>query len=142
MNRRKAIAAVLLGLGTTAVVRAPPGESAGGRGSLRVFADEAWYRERSEPEQTWQGILQRRVADSGPGGRPGLTFLLQTADQDLPVYAAGVDHRLDPFVGARVTIAGKLVDLRSEGFGRELWIGVIGAGIANPHPRMNDPSAR
>jgi hypothetical protein len=125
MNRRKAIAAVLLGIGTTASTRTPTGGSAGERGPVRIFADEAWYRERAEPEQAWEGTLRRRVADTGPGARLGLTFSLQTADQGLPIYAAGVDFRLAPFVGTRVAITGKLVNLGGEGFGRELWIGTI-----------------
>ena len=128
MNRRKAIAAVLMGIGTTAVARALTGGSGGAHGTVRVFADEAWYQERAEPEQSWQGTLRRRVAEEGPGGRPGLTLSLQTGDQDLSIYAAGVDERLAPFVDARVTIVGKLVDLSGEGFGEELWIGVIRDG--------------
>lgn len=134
MNRRKAVAAVLLAIGTTAVAPAPSGESAGAGSRVRVFADEAWYRERAEPEQAWQGALRRRAEDRGPGGRPGLSFSLQTADQDLPVYAAGVDERLAPFVGARVTVTGKLVDLGGEGFGHELWIGVIAHEAASARP--------
>ncbi len=134
MNRRKAIAAILLGIGTTAVTRAPSGGAGGARASVRVFADDAWYIERAEPEQSWQGTLRRRATDKGPGGRPGLTLSLQTADQDLPIYAASVEDRLAPFVDARVTIVGKLVDLTAEGFGHELWIGVIRDGDAIDRP--------
>ena len=134
MNRRKAIAAVLLGVGTTAVTRALTGGSGGTHRTVRVFADERWYTERAEPEQSWQGTLRRRATEEGPGGRPGLTLSLRTGDQDLLIYAAGVEDRLAPFVDARVTIAGKLVDLSGEGFGQELWIGMIRDGNASASP--------
>ena len=105
-----------------------------------IYADETWYRERPEPEQTWQGTLQQRAVVDSPGGRPGLTFLLQTTAADLPVYAAGASDRLTRYVGTRVLITGKLVDLRVEGFGRELWIGTIDHAVAadqgNAPPRV------
>jgi hypothetical protein len=54
-----------------------------------------------------------------------------TVDNQFPVYAANVASRLAPFVGQKVFIYGKLVDLTNEGFGKELWIGSIqkGAGV-------------
>lgn len=125
MRRRAAITWVLLGIATAIQT---PARSAGSPGDDRlmvIYADEAWYRERPEPEETWQGILRRRPAVEGPGGRPGLTFALHSTDNELPVYAAGADERLAPHVGTPVVVSGKLVDLRGEGFGRELWIGTI-----------------
>ncbi len=107
-----------------------------------IYADETWYRERPEPEQTWQGTLQQRAVVDSPGGRPGLTFSLQTTEADLPVYAAGASDRLTRYVGTRVLITGKHVDLRAEGFGRELWIGTIkhpgAADQGHAPPRVPD----
>jgi hypothetical protein len=90
-----------------------------------IYATADWYRTRPEPERVWQGRLQERSAPVGPTGRTTLTYTLVTADAHLPVYAPDGGHRLGPFVGPHVVVKGKLVDLRDEGLGQELWIGAI-----------------
>ena len=131
MARRVASIAVglLLALGTAAVpvpgARAEAGGSA--PAAIAIYADTDWYRARPEPERRWQGTLHRRAVAGGPGGRSATSFGLTTAEGELPVYAAGAGARLAPFVGRRVAVTGKLVDLRGEGFGRELWIASIAA---------------
>lgn len=89
---------------------------------ITIFANESWYRERREPEQEFTGILRKSQPVEGPDTRNTLIYTLETNTQSFAVYAAGVKEKLDRLTGMRVIIRGKLVDLRSEGFGVELWI--------------------
>ncbi len=84
-----------------------------------------WYRARSESENRWSGVLRRRSVGLGPGSRTAVSFALVTADGELPVYAAGVEGTLQLLLDRHVEVVGKIVDLREEGFGRELWIGSL-----------------
>lgn len=93
-----------------------------------VFSRENWYQARSEREQTWRGVLREREPLQGPNSRNTLLFTLVAGNQSIAVYAAGVAKTLKPFAGKQVSVRGKLVDLRDEGYGEELWIGSIGAG--------------
>lgn len=86
-----------------------------------IFANADWYRARPEPEHTWQGVLQPSDMPVGPNTRT-TAFVLVTDDQALPIYAATVEHLLAPFVGQCVMVQAKLVDLRPDGFGQELWV--------------------
>jgi hypothetical protein len=90
-----------------------------------IYARESWYRERSEPERHWRGVLRRREPERGPASRSALLFTLETRSGSLPVYAAGVAEKLAGYADRRVLARAKLVDLRQEGYGRELWIGTI-----------------
>lgn len=90
----------------------------------KINADADWYRARREPEQTWQGVLRKQDVPPGPDTRAE-TYVLITRKTHLPIYAPNIDEQLKPFVGRRVAIRGKLIDLGSEGFGKELWIGSI-----------------
>ncbi|HEX5761191.1 MAG TPA: hypothetical protein VF121_18550 [Thermoanaerobaculia bacterium] len=99
---------------------------------VEIYAAADWYRARPEPEERWEGTLEKVDPVVGPAGRTSLTYALRTADRRLPVYAAGVQERLAPFTGRAVRATGKLVDLSGEGLGRELWIASIGPGDPPP----------
>jgi hypothetical protein len=136
-----AIAGALLASAMAVLSSAQSSEPSRDGGPAILYANETWYRERPEPEQTWCGTLRRRAGDDSPGGRAALAFSLHTKEATLPVYAAGVADRLAPYVGMRVLAAGKLVDLRSEGMGRELWVGTIelpDETIPTPRPGCRD----
>ncbi|WP_299406723.1 hypothetical protein [Acaryochloris sp. IP29b_bin.148] len=90
-----------------------------------IYANANWYQGQPSTERMWQGILQERQASQGPSSRLGLNFTLVTSDGELPVYAANVVPKLMPLVNTSVVVRGKLVDLKDEGFGPELWIGSI-----------------
>jgi hypothetical protein len=92
-----------------------------------VYARTDWYRSRPEPESVWSGTLEERSEVLGPGSRGGLAYALITEQGWLSVYAANVKGVLEPFVGRQALIRGKLVDLRNEGEGQELWIASIEA---------------
>jgi hypothetical protein len=71
--------------------------------------------------------MRRRPPAVGPAARPALTFALVTDEGSIPVYAATVERVLGRFEGHGVIVRGKLIDLRSEGFETELWIGALTA---------------
>jgi hypothetical protein len=71
------------------------------------------------------GTLEERFEVLGPGSRGGLAYTLVTEQSRLNVYAANARDVLEPFLGRPVLIRGKLVDLRNEGEGQELWIASI-----------------
>ncbi len=96
-----------------------------GQRVIEIYVREQWYRVRPEPQRRWRGKLYERPVVQGPGSRTSLGFTLVTEEGDFPVYSAGVAQQLGPLSGRPVEILGKLVDLRSEGFGQELWIGTI-----------------
>jgi hypothetical protein len=73
----------------------------------------------------WMGTLRERDVPVGPAARTGLTFTLVTEAEQYPVYASNVEKQLAAFVGRSVIVRGKLVDLRNEGYGEELWIASI-----------------
>lgn len=89
-----------------------------------IFANESWYHERPEPEQEQTGILERRKPETGPNSRSALRYSFRARKRSIDVYAPGTD-RLSRFVGAPIIALGKIVDLRSEGFGVEFWIASI-----------------
>jgi hypothetical protein len=93
--------------------------------TLRLYADEAFYRGRPEPEEMLTAVLIERRQPLGPANRP-MRFALVGDYGELPAYAVGVaEERLTRFLGSRVVACGKRIDLRAEGFGVEFWIGEI-----------------
>lgn len=99
-------------------------EDADGSG-LEIYAREDWYLDRAEPEKSWRGVLAPREIVQGPGARQALVYELIADEGSVAVYAANAQDQLEPFLGREVLIRGKLVDLREEGFGEELWIASI-----------------
>jgi hypothetical protein len=88
-----------------------------------VTDDEAWYRERPEPQGSWSGVLRRREVVTSPGGRDRLLFELEQPDGErLVIYGPPAEGVLELYVDGSVRLDGKLVDLTGEGLGRELWI--------------------
>lgn len=92
-----------------------------------VYARTDWYQSRPELETVWSGTLERRSEVLGPGSRGGLAYTLITEQDRLNVYAANAKEVLEPYLGRPVLVRGKLVNLRNEGEGRELWIASIEA---------------
>jgi len=90
--------------------------------ATQIYEQAGWYAERPEPEKSWSGVLRRRTPPGGPAGRAALAFALELEDRVLDVYAANVQRLLAPYVGKPVIAVGKLVSLRDEGFGDELWL--------------------
>jgi hypothetical protein len=91
----------------------------------QIYAGADWYRARPEPEEARRGLLLERETPTGPATRTGLRYTLVAGEERVPVYAAQAMDQLAAFVGHKVVVDGKLVDLSAEGFGKELWIGSI-----------------
>jgi hypothetical protein len=91
----------------------------------KINADADWYRDRREREQIRRGVLRKQDVPLGPATRSAQRYVLITGKTPLSIYAPNIDEPLKPFVGRRVEIRGKLIDLGGEGFGKELWIGSI-----------------
>jgi hypothetical protein len=100
---------------------------------IEVYGRTDWYQSRPELESVWSGTLEERAEVLGPGSRGGLAFTLITEESRLNVYAATAKEVLEPFLGRPVLIRGKLVDLRNEGEGQELWIASIEAYYSRHH---------
>lgn len=90
-----------------------------------IYAEANWYLASPEPEKLWQGLLQQRNTQIGPANRTGLIYTLVTDGDQIPVYAASAEHLFAAFVGKRISVIGKIVDLSNEGFSEELWIASI-----------------
>ena len=84
-----------------------------------VFRGSAFYDEKTETEREFEGTLVKKCPEPTPNGRDHCYFL-----EGTPVYSGGNEtaKRLEPFIGKRVKISGKLLDL---GFGLEIWPGAI-----------------
>ncbi|MGW2984311.1 hypothetical protein [Streptomyces goshikiensis] len=92
---------------------------------IDVHRGQPWYVARNEPEEEFVGTLEASHPGVGPGNRPSLAFVLRSANDTIPVYAAGVVDLLEPLVGLHLRLQGKFVDLTGEGGTRELWIATI-----------------
>jgi hypothetical protein len=99
-------------------------EQGGGPTVVQIYAGTDWYRARPEPEKEMSGMLRARDGPAGPAARPALRYVLVTESEVIPVYAPQ-PSQLPSFVGQKVVIYGKLVNLVNEGFGNELWIGSV-----------------
>ncbi len=92
--------------------------------AIVVFADQDWYRSRTEPERVWTGRFEKNPEPSGQLNTRSRPFVLESGGDKLLVYAAAVDQLLAPLVGRQVEGRGKVVDI---GFGPELWLATIAA---------------
>lgn len=88
-----------------------------------VYGDEAWYRERTEAEREWRGILRPRAVVEGPNARTAVRFDFVTDHGAFGVYAP--TNALDELVNESIVIRGKLVDLREADRRVEIWPGAI-----------------
>jgi len=81
-----------------------------------IYAAESFYRERREDEGNVKGVVVYLERDiPGPDERYHPYRVGAVA-----MYVGSVDMRekLKPFIGARVSVRGKMVDV---GYGKELW---------------------
>lgn len=95
-------------------------------GGEEVFSSRPWYQERSEREESFCGRLEAREPPHGPGARTARSAALVLSDgSELTLYTAGIEEALAPWLGRRVLVEGKRIDLAGEGFDEELWIARI-----------------
>lgn len=91
---------------------APPDDCSG---SVTIYANADFYRERPEAEAVFRGRLTKNCPAPTPGGRDHCYFL-----GDLPLYTSGkaTEPALEPFVGADVAVRGKRVLILTQS---EIW---------------------
>jgi PrcB C-terminal len=92
-----------------------------------LFANEAWYKAQKGEERTFVGVLRRVERGKGVVGfgrfNPYRLEMDEKGKKDVrEVYVGGKPDLLAPYVGKRVKLTGKAVDMEVEGRNhREIW---------------------
>jgi hypothetical protein len=113
-----------------------------------LFANEDWYRSQKGAEQSFVGVLQR--VERGKGGvgfgrfNPYRLLMDARGKKDTrEVYVGGKPDLLTPFIGKRVKLTGKAVDMEVEGrMHREIWPARIEELKAGPPREKPVPFSR
>src|SRR5690349_18758279 len=89
---------------------------------LELFAKEDWYKKQDGKEQDFVGVLEK-VKGGGVGfGRMNPYRLVMAKDNVREVYVGGKKDILDAYVGKKVKLTGKAVDMEVEGTKhKEIW---------------------
>jgi hypothetical protein len=89
---------------------------------LELFAAEKWYKDEAAKEQDFTGVLRYTERKPSPGGRE-LPFSLEMKNETRLVYVVKAEDvmRLKPFVGQRVQITGKPVEITLRETQKEIW---------------------
>ena len=86
-----------------------------------LFAKEDWYKGQPGKEQAFEGVLLRARRGGAGFGRFN-PYRLQMKDGTREVYVGSQGQLLEPYVGKRVRLTGKAVDMEVEGREhREIW---------------------
>ena len=98
-----------------------------------LFGKEAWYKEQAGKEQDFVGVLKKSDRKGGIGFGRFNPYSLEMEKDKREVYVGGKPDILKPYVGLRVKITGKAVDLEVEGSNhREIWPARLEAGTSTP----------
>ena len=92
--------------------------------TVELFAKEGWYKDTKGPEVDFVGVL--RKADQRKGvvgfGRNNPFRLEMDGNKVREVYVGGNLKILDPYVGKKIKLVGKPVDMEVEGRNhKEIW---------------------
>ena len=88
---------------------------------LTLFAGEAWYKKQAGKVQTFEGVLTRVKRGGAVGFGRFNPYRLRMDNGIREVYMGG-RKTLEPYVGKRIRLVGKAVNMRVEGsFHREIW---------------------
>src|SRR5262245_51246623 len=93
---------------------------------LELFAKESWYKEQEGKEQPFVGTLHKmdRKGKVGFGRFNPYTLVMETDGKKTTreVYVGGKLDILDPYVGKKIKLIGKPVDIGVEGKRHaEIW---------------------
>jgi hypothetical protein len=101
------------------------GEGTQEKATLKIWVDEPFYQESTQPEITLIGVLQSAPVRLGPNTRD-MPLKLVAGDETLNVYVTEREEKmLAPLVGRKVRVTGKRIDQRAQGFDVEIWIGTV-----------------
>src|SRR5947209_6600797 len=113
--------------GLPAVGEVAPRQQGEAPARKELFAGEDWYKSQKGDERTFVGLLQRidRAKGAIGFGRMNHYRLVMNdkGKQDVrEVYVGGKMELLAPYVGKRIRLTGKAVDMALEGRTyREIW---------------------
>src|SRR5436190_18672153 len=109
---------------TTALFLATLPAQQGDGEMVELFAKEEWYKNTKGEVQNFVGIL--RKSERGKGivgfGRTNPFRLEMDGNKIREVYVGGKPNLLDPYIGKKVKLIGKAVDMEVEGrHHHEIW---------------------
>ena len=96
----------------------------GGNATIDLFAKEAWYKNTKGEVQEFVGVLRKteRGGNVIGFGRNNPFRLEMDGNKVREVYVGGNLKLLDPYVGKKIKLVGKAVDMEVEGRQhREIW---------------------
>ena len=75
--------------------------------SLKLFADEPWYKQAEAKEQVFEGVLRKEASPTATSGRWNPVRLVLESGDVLEVYLGAETKRLDDYIGLKVKMTGK-----------------------------------
>jgi len=100
----------------------------GGATHVEIFAKESFYKEMKGPEVEFVGVLKKTPQKDGVigFGRVNPFRLEMEGNKVREVYAGSQGKLLDPYVGKKVKLVGKAVDMEVEGrMHYEIWTATL-----------------
>jgi len=85
---------------------------------LEIFAAEQWYRAANAKEQVFEGVLGKKASPGATAGRWNPVRLEIDEKTTREVYLGGTTDLLDDWIGRRVRIVGKPMDVLGHA---EIW---------------------
>lgn len=85
---------------------------------ITLFAETPWYQQAKSQEQTLEGVLEKRSSAMASSGRWNPVQLITTQQTKYEIYLGSSIDLLDSFIGKRVRIEGKLINVLEQW---ELW---------------------
>ncbi len=102
-------------------VVAAPAEKAEPPAKKELFANENWYKNQKGKEETFEGTLEFKEQKGVGFGRYNPYRLVMKNDA-REVYVGSQGKLLQPYIGKRIRLIGKAVDMEVEGRNhREIW---------------------
>ena len=93
--------------------------------SVNVYKGEKFYEKVEHREMVFSGVIERQKVVTGPNTRAH-QYRFVTTKEIMVIYTTPrVVKLVESWVGRHINVQGKIVDLSAEGFGKELWIGII-----------------
>ncbi len=87
-------------------------------GHKQLFAEEKWYKDAKEKEQTFEGTLHKADSPMATSGRWNPIRLVITEKDTHEVYLGSKTDLVDQYVGCKIRIVGKAVEVMQN---KEIW---------------------
>jgi hypothetical protein len=83
-----------------------------------LFAEAPWYRQAAAKERTYEGVLRKEASPMATSGRWNPVRLITDQQNVHPIYLGSDTHLLDPYLGRRVRLEGKAMEVLGQ---QEIW---------------------